>query len=116
MHQSRDIFIGANALDTPAYPDCRPDYLTAFETMANLAVPPSAANEPAIRIQAPVLYLDKSAVITLGQELNVDFSQTISCYQATDAGLACGVCASCGQRRRGFERAGLADPTRYQRS
>ena len=109
---SRDIFIGANAVDYSGYPDCRPEYLQAFEVMANLAT--KAGVEGAhLRIHAPLVHLSKAEIIRRGVDAGVDFSQTVSCYQPTETGLACGECDSCRIRRKGFEEAGVADPTRY---
>ena len=109
---SQDIFIGANAVDYSGYPDCRPEYLRAYEAMANLAT--KAAVEGArTRIHAPLVSLSKAEIIRRGTAAGVDFSQTISCYQPTDAGLACGQCESCRIRRRGFEEAGIVDTTAY---
>lgn len=110
---SGDIFIGANAVDYSGYPDCRPEYLTAFETMANLATK-AAVEGQRIRIHAPLVALSKAAIIERGMELGVDFSHTVSCYQADEQGRACAICDSCRLRRAGFEQAGLADPTRYR--
>lgn len=109
---SRDIFIGANAVDYSGYPDCRPEYLQAFEVMANLAT--KAAVEGArLCIHAPLVTLTKVEIIRRGVEAGVDFSQTVSCYQPTEDGLACGKCDSCRIRRKGFADAGIADPTPY---
>jgi len=109
---SRDIFIGANAVDYSGYPDCRPEYLQAYETMANLATK-SAVEGVRLQIHAPLVNLSKADIIRRGVEAGVDFSQTVSCYQPTDGGLACGQCDSCRIRRQGFEDAGMADPTAY---
>ncbi|KPK35442.1 MAG: 7-cyano-7-deazaguanine synthase [Betaproteobacteria bacterium SG8_40] len=109
---SRDIFIGANAVDYSGYPDCRPEYLQAYEAMANLAT--KAGVEGArLRIHAPLLRLSKAEIIRRGADAGVDFSQTVSCYQPTQTGLACGRCDSCRIRRKGFADAGIADPTAY---
>lgn len=108
-----DIFIGVNALDYSGYPDCRPEYLTAFETMANLATK-AAVEGRRIRIHAPLVALSKAAIIQRGVALGVDFSQTVSCYQADEQGSACAICDSCRLRRAGFEQAGMTDPTRYR--
>jgi 7-cyano-7-deazaguanine synthase len=109
---SQDIFIGANAVDYSGYPDCRPEFLNAYETMANLAT--KAGVEGArLRIHAPLVDLSKAEIIRLGADAGVDFSQTISCYQPTPAGLACGQCDSCRIRRQGFADAGIADTTAY---
>lgn len=109
---SRDIFIGANAVDYSGYPDCRPEYIRAYEAMANLAT--KAAVEGArLTVHAPLMTLPKAEIIRTGAALGVDFSLTVSCYQATDDGLACARCDACRIRRAGFEDAGLPDPTRY---
>lgn len=109
---SRDIFIGANAVDYSGYPDCRPEYLQAYEAMANLAT--KAGVEGArLSIHAPLLHLSKAEIIRRGADAGVDFSQTISCYQPTQTGLACGRCDSCRIRRQGFADAGIADTTAY---
>ncbi len=109
----QDIFIGANAVDYSGYPDCRPEYLRAYEAMANLATKASVEGER-LRVHAPLLRLSKAKIIKLGSDLGVDFSQTVSCYQPNAAGLACGQCDSCAIRRKGFEDAGIGgDPTAY---
>ena len=107
------IFIGVNAVDYSGYPDCRPEYIAAFETVANLATKRGVSGDP-IRIETPLIDLTKEQIIQAGTALNVDYGLTISCYQADDQGRACGVCDSCRLRRKGFVDAGLADPTRYQ--
>ena len=106
------IFIGANAVDYSGYPDCRPDYLQAFEAMANLATRAAVEGNP-LRIHAPLVRMTKAQIILAGIEAGVDFSLTVSCYQADDAGSACGVCDACRIRRAGFAAAGIHDPTRY---
>ncbi|WON75214.1 7-cyano-7-deazaguanine synthase QueC [Nitrosospira sp. Is2] len=111
--RSLDIFIGVNAVDYSGYPDCRPEYITAFENMANLAT--KAAIEGAkLRIHAPLLNLSKAQIIEQGNLLGLDYSLTVSCYQADEAGRACGVCDSCRIRRAGFESAQVPDPTHYR--
>lgn len=110
---SGDIFIGANAVDYSGYPDCRPAYLTAFEAMANLATK-AAVEGQRLRIHAPLVDLSKAEIIRRGVALGVDYRLTVSCYQADEAGRACGLCDSCRLRRAGFEQAGVADPTAYQ--
>jgi 7-cyano-7-deazaguanine synthase len=110
---SGDIFIGVNAVDYSGYPDCRPEYLTAFENMANLATKAAVEGRP-LRIHAPLVNLSKAGIVRHGVALGVDFSQTVSCYQADAQGRACGQCDSCRLRRAGFEQAGIADPTRYR--
>lgn len=107
-----DIFIGVNAVDYSGYPDCRPAFIKAFETMANLATRAGVEGR-GITVHAPLMQLGKGAIIAEGLRLGVDYALTVSCYQATDAGLACGRCDACRLRRQGFIDAGVADPTRY---
>lgn len=110
---SRDIFIGVNAVDYSGYPDCRPEFVAAFEKMANLAT--KAAVEGAqLSIHAPLIDLSKAEIIRRGVELGVDYALTVSCYQADDAGYACGKCDACRLRREGFAAAAIPDPTLYQ--
>ncbi|MDC1312307.1 7-cyano-7-deazaguanine synthase QueC [Burkholderiales bacterium] len=109
---ARDVFVGANAVDYSGYPDCRPEYITAYEKLANLAT--KAGVEGAMfRIHAPLIALKKAEIIKHGYELGVDFSQTVSCYQASSSGAACGVCDSCRIRKAGFSEAGIEDSTLY---
>jgi len=109
---ARDIFIGVNAVDYSGYPDCRPEFIDAFERLANLAT--KAGTEGAIlRIHAPLIQLTKAQIIQRGISLGVDYSQTVSCYQADDQGRACRRCDACRLRRAGFASAGIEDPTRY---
>ena len=109
---SQDLFVGVNAVDYSGYPDCRPEFLTAFESLAQVAT--KAGVEGArFRIHAPLLHLSKADIIRAGNELGVDYSATISCYQADEDGRACGRCDSCMLRSQGFRDAGIADPTRY---
>ena len=110
---ARDIFIGANDVDYSGYPDCRPEYLDAFEKMANLATKAGVEGDH-FHIRAPLLKLTKAEIVQEGDRLGVDYGLTVSCYQADDEGRACGVCDSCRYRKKGFEEAGLSDPTRYQ--
>lgn len=110
--QAQDIFIGVNALDYSGYPDCRSEYVHAFQTMANLATK-SAVEGQRITIHAPLIDLTKSQIIALGTSLGVDYGMTVSCYQADAQGRACGQCDSCRLRRTGFEGAGVVDPTAY---
>lgn len=110
--EANTIFIGVSAIDYSGYPDCRPEYIAAFETMANLATKRGVEGHP-ITITTPLIKLSKAETILQGTQLGVDYSQTVSCYRATDEGLACGSCDSCILRRRGFEEANLTDPTRY---
>ena len=109
---SRDIFVGVNAVDYSGYPDCRPEYIAAFEQMANLAT--KAGVEGAkLHIHAPLIALAKAEIIRLGVTLGVDYGLTVSCYQADEQGRACGVCDSCRLRAEGFAAAGVSDPTTY---
>jgi len=112
---SNDIFIGANAVDYSGYPDCRPEYIAAYEKMANLATK-AAVEGSKLTIHAPLIALSKAEIIRLGSRLGVDFAMTVSCYQASDDGLACGQCDSCRLRRAGFAAAGLPDATAYRRA
>ena len=107
------IFVGVNAVDYSGYPDCRPEFIDAFEKLANLATK-SAVEGSAIYIKAPLMHLSKSEIVKRGTELGIEYSETVSCYQADAQGRACGQCDSCRFRRQGFIDAGLADPTRYQ--
>lgn len=110
---AQSIFIGASSIDYSHYPDCRPEFIAAFQTMANLATKAGMTGNP-VTISAPLQYLSKVQTIELGMELHVDYSLTVSCYQANDAGAACGQCDSCTFRKRGFSGAGVSDPTLYQ--
>lgn len=110
---SRDIFVGVNAVDYSGYPDCRPEYIAAFETMANLATKAGVEGHK-LSIHAPLISLSKAEIIRTGVALGVDYSQTVSCYQADQLGRACGVCDSCRLRAEGFAAAGLTDPTIYR--
>jgi 7-cyano-7-deazaguanine synthase len=109
---ARDIFIGVNAVDYSGYPDCRPEFIAAFQSMAQLATRAGVEGEK-VRIQAPLQQLSKAQIIKAGMQLGVDYAATVSCYQANAAGQACGRCDSCRLRREGFAAAGVADPTRY---
>ncbi|THF62881.1 7-cyano-7-deazaguanine synthase QueC [Pseudothauera nasutitermitis] len=110
---AQDIFVGVNAVDYSGYPDCRPEYIQAFEAMANLAT--KAGVEGArMTIHAPLIKLSKAEIIALGTRLGVDYGMTVTCYQADDQGRACGRCEACRLRRAGFQAAGLDDPTPYQ--
>jgi 7-cyano-7-deazaguanine synthase len=111
-----DIYIGVNALDYSGYPDCRPEFIGAFEAMANLAVKEAVEGRLAIRIHTPLLHLSKAGIVELGTSLGVDYGLTHSCYDPDPDGLACGRCDSCLLRKKGFEEAGVADPTRYRPS
>ncbi len=110
--QSRDIFLGVNAVDYSGYPDCRPEYIAAFEQMANLATK-AGVEGTRFRIHAPLIDLSKAEIIRTGTALGVDYSLTVSCYQASQEGRACGHCDSCALRAEGFAAAGIPDPTPY---
>jgi 7-cyano-7-deazaguanine synthase len=110
---ARDIFIGVNAVDYSGYPDCRPEFIAAFEKLAALATRAGVEGKP-LRIHAPLIEMSKPQIVTRGLELGVDYSLTVSCYQPDSDGGACGRCDACRLRRAGFEAAGIADPTRYQ--
>lgn len=111
--QAGHIFIGVNAVDYSGYPDCRPAFIEAFETLANLATRAGVEGRP-LRIQAPLMALSKAEIIRQGLACGVDYGLTVSCYQADSAGRACGRCDSCRLRREGFTAAGVADPTAYR--
>ena len=107
------IFIGVNAMDYSGYPDCRPEFVEAFERMANVSLKETVEGRLKIRIRAPLMHLNKAQIIREGLKLGVDYSLTHSCYDPTPDGLACGRCDSCLLRKKGFEEARVADPTRY---
>ena len=109
------IFLGVNAVDYSGYPDCRPEYISSFESMANLATKAGVEGNK-LSIEAPLIDMSKSDIIKLGVSLGVDYSETVSCYQASLEGLACGRCESCRLRAEGFKHAELLDPTRYKNS
>ena len=108
-----DIFIGVNAVDYSGYPDCRPEFINAYEEMANLATKAGVVGNR-LTVHTPLIDLSKADIIRQGTELGVDYGMTISCYQADEEGRACGVCDSCRIRAAGFEAAGVSDPTRYK--
>jgi 7-cyano-7-deazaguanine synthase len=112
---AQDIFVGVNAVDYSGYPDCRPEYIDAFERMANLATK-AGVEGGHLRVHAPLIDLSKAEIISEGTRLNVPYVMTVSCYQADENGRACGVCDSCRLRHEGFVAAQVADPTRYQPS
>lgn len=109
-----DVFIGVNALDYSGYPDCRPEFVDAFQAMARIATKAGVEGATELTIHAPLMQLTKAEIATVGTELGVDYAATVSCYDADEEGKACGRCDSCHLRRRGFEQAGLPDPTRYR--
>jgi len=110
--QARDIFIGVNAVDYSGYPDCRPEFVEAFEAMANLATKAGVEGQ-GFSIKAPLQNMSKAQIVQAGIKLGVDYSLTVSCYQADAQGQACGKCDSCRLRAEGFQAAGVSDPTRY---
>jgi 7-cyano-7-deazaguanine synthase len=111
---SQDIFIGVNALDYSGYPDCRPEFTAAFETLANLATRGGVEGKQKLKIHAPLMTLDKAAIIRRGTALGVDYAETLSCYDPTPPNIACGTCDSCQLRAKGFAEAGIPDPTLYR--
>ena len=110
--KSQDIFIGVNAVDYSGYPDCRPEYIASFQKMANLATK-TAIEGRKIKIHTPLINLSKSEIICIGKKSNIDYSSTVSCYQADQDGRACGKCDSCRLRKEGFKQANIKDPTQY---
>ena len=110
--QAQDIFIGVNAVDYSGYPDCRPEFIEAFEKMANLATKSSVEGQP-FKIHTPLIHLSKAQIIQTGTQLGVDYRQTVSCYSANENGQACGTCDACRLRKAGFEASGIEDATRY---
>ena len=113
---AQDIFIGVNALDYSGYPDCRPEFIEAYQRMANLATKASAEDGNMLTIHAPLIAMTKAEIIQRGVALGVDYAATISCYDPSEQGHACGHCDACQLRRRGFEQAGILDPTHYMSS
>jgi len=111
--KAADIFIGVNAVDYSGYPDCRPEYIDAFNQVANLGSKAGVEGQIAFTIQTPLIHMTKAEIIRTGMALGVDYSLTSSCYDPSATGLACGLCDSCRIRKKGFAEAGLADPTRY---
>ncbi len=111
--KAQDIFIGVNAIDYSGYPDCRPEFIEAFEKLANLATKAGVEGTARFRVHAPLLLMTKAQIILAGMAAGVDYSLTHSCYDPSPEGLACGDCDSCVLRRKGFEEAGVPDPTKY---
>jgi 7-cyano-7-deazaguanine synthase len=111
--EARHIFIGVNAVDYSGYPDCRPEYIAAYQAMANLATRAGVEGDT-VSINTPLIHLSKADIIREGMALGVDYATTISCYDADDEGRACGLCDSCRLRAAGFAEAGISDPTIYQ--
>ena len=114
VKEANDIFIGVNAVDYSGYPDCRPEFIKAFETLANLATKVAVEGEQPIKIHTPLIELTKAEIIKKGLGLGVDYSLTHSCYDPTEGGLSCGACDSCQLRLKGFEEAGVEDPLIYK--
>ncbi len=110
---ANDIYIGVSSVDYSGYPDCRPEFLAAFQQMANLATKAGVEGH-GCQIHAPLVHLSKAQTLLLGKDLSVDYSETVSCYRADEQGRACGTCDSCFLRKKGFQEAGVTDPTRYQ--
>jgi len=110
---AKDIFIGVNAVDYSGYPDCRPEFITAYEKLANIATKAGVEDEASLTINAPLLHMSKAEIITLGTRLGVNYGMTISCYDPRDDGAACGHCDSCLLRKKGFNDACITDPTYY---
>jgi 7-cyano-7-deazaguanine synthase len=108
-----DIFIGVNAVDYSGYPDCRPEFIAAYERLANLAVKAAVEGRLIVKIRAPLIAMTKAEIIRTGISLGVDYSLTHSCYDPPEAGTACGLCDSCHLRRKGFREAGIPDPAHY---
>ena len=113
--ESGDIFIGVNAVDYSGYPDCRPEYIEAFEKMANLATKAGVEKRTRLKIHTPLIKMTKAGIIRCGHNLGVDYSMTHSCYDPSPEGYACGSCDSCILRRKGFREAGIPDPTNYNK-
>jgi 7-cyano-7-deazaguanine synthase len=111
--EAREIHVGVNAIDYSGYPDCRPEYVAAFERLATLATKAGVEGQ-GVAIRAPLIHMSKAEIVRAGARLGVDYALTVSCYQADRKGQACGLCDSCRLRREGFDSAGIKDPTRYQ--
>ena len=111
--EAQALYVGVNAVDYSGYPDCRPEFIAAFQTLANLATKAGVEGH-GVALKTPLIALSKAQIIKLGVSLGVDYSQTVSCYSADAQGRACGLCDSCRLRKQGFAQAGLVDPTRYQ--
>jgi len=113
VKEANDIFIGVNAIDYSGYPDCRPEFITAFETLANLATKAGVEGKNRMKIHTPLIKLNKGEIIQKGLQLGVDFAITHSCYNPGEEGKSCGVCDSCQLRLKGFQKAGVEDPIKY---
>ena len=113
VQQAHDIFIGVNAVDYSGYPDCRPEFIKAFETLANLATKAGVEEKESIKIHTPLIKLTKAEIIQKGLELGVDYAMTHSCYNPAEGGFSCGACDSCQLRLTGFQQVGIEDPIKY---
>ena len=113
VKEANDIFIGVNAVDYSGYPDCRPEFIKAFETLANLATKAGVEGKQSLKIHTPLIHLSKAEIIQKGLELGVDYSMTHSCYDPAEGGISCGLCDSCQLRLKGFQEAGVEDPILY---
>jgi 7-cyano-7-deazaguanine synthase len=113
--EATDIFLGVNALDYSGYPDCRPEFIQAFETLANLATKMGTEDGKRVTIHTPLIAMTKKQIVETGQRLGVDYAQTVSCYDPDESGVACGACDACLLRLKGFAEAGAADPAPYRR-
>jgi len=111
--KASSIYIGVTAVDYSGYPDCRPEFINAFQTMANLATVTGVTGETVLKIKTPLIHMSKAQIITAGDSLGVDYSLTISCYDPDDQARSCGRCDSCLHRKKGFQEAGIKDPTPY---
>jgi len=116
VKEANDIFIGVNAIDYSGYPDCRPEFIAAFETLANLATKAGVEGKNRMKIHTPLIKLNKGEIIQKGLQLGVDFAMTHSCYNPGEAGKSCGVCDSCQLRLKGFQEAGVEDPIKYAKT
>jgi 7-cyano-7-deazaguanine synthase len=113
VKEANDIFIGVNAVDYSGYPDCRPEFISAFETLANLATKAGVEGKDSLKIHTPLIELSKAEIIQKGLNLGVDYAMTHSCYDPAEGGISCGVCESCQLRLKGFQEAGIEDPIKY---
>lgn len=113
--EAADIVIGVNVLDSSGYPDCRPEFIAAFERLARLATRAGVEGRQAVRVRTPLIHLTKAQIIQAGTAAGVDYGPTLSCYEPAAGGAACGRCDACALRRKGFAEAGVPDPTRYRR-
>ena len=115
VKEANDIFIGVNAVDYSGYPDCRPEFIAAFETLANLATKAGVEGKESLKIHTPLIELSKAKIIQKGLDLGVDYAMTHSCYNPAEGGISCGACDSCQLRLKGFQEAGVEDPIKYSK-